>query len=430
MILSTLVVLFFALMVVGVPIAFAMAGGSLVALIMQGVPLTIAVQRMYSGADSFTLLAIPFYILAGELMSRGFLTRQLVNFTTKLFGHVPAGTGTVDVVSSMLFSGVSGSGTADMAAIGSILIPRLIQRGYPRGLAAAIECGAGALGPIIPPSLLMIIYAGLAEVSVGRMFLGGIIPGLLTGAGLILVLQVWNRRERWEPASGPRASLKEIGQATRAATLALLMPLIIIGGIVSGVFTAAEAGAVAVAYALVIGLLSRDLNLVQLRQALRSTTMMTIAVMLPVAAATLFGWVLAREQFGTYVVQYLSYLSMGNSLLAALLVIAFIILLGFPIEGLTIMIVFVPILAPLGVALGYDPIHWGVVMVLAINLAGITPPVGGGIFLCSAIARTNVQDTSRYIMPFLAVLTAVTLICLLVPGTITWVPDLIMGPAR
>jgi C4-dicarboxylate transporter DctM subunit len=276
----------------------------------------------------------------------------------------------------------------------------------------------------------MIIYAGLAEVSVARMFLGGFVPGILTGLGLILVLQVWNARAGWEPKSGSRPTLREVGSAIRASALALFAPVIIIGGIVGGVFTATEAGGAAAAYALVVSIAKREMGISAIQRALRNAATMTVMVMFPVGAATLFGWVLAREQFGTLAVSAMMSVSQGSSLLAAFVIVIFIIVLGFPIEGMTIMIVFVPILAPLGTALGYDPIHWGVVMVLAINLAGITPPVGGGIFLCSAMAKTDVQDTSRYIMPFLAVMTAVTLVSLIFPWTILWIPNLVLGVAK
>jgi C4-dicarboxylate transporter DctM subunit len=427
MILTALFGSFFLLMAIGMPIAFAMAGASVVGLLLEGVPISVVITRIFAGADSFSLLAIPLFLFAGDLMSQGFLTQQLVRFTSKLFGWCPAGTGTVDVVTSMLFAGVSGSGAADTAAVGSVMIPRMIQRGYPRGVAAGLEACAGAIGPIIPPSLFMIIYAGIAEVSVARMFMGGFIPGILIGLGLILILQLWNLRARWEPATGEFPSLREMLVAVREGFAALVAPVIIMGGIVTGVFTATESGAAAAAYALLVSVAKREMGLREIRKALMSSMTLTAACMLPVAAATLFGWILAREQFGVLALGWMTSLSQGSSILAALIIVGFILLIGMPVEPLTIMIVFVPILAPLGPAMGFDPIHWGVVMVMAINLAGITPPVGGLIFLAAAIAKADVQETSRFIVPFVLVEALVVLICLLIPQSVLLIPNLVMG---
>lgn len=430
----TLLVLFgvfFLLLAIGMPVALTMGLSGLAALLTMGnVPLVIMVQRLYSGVDSWSLLAIPLFLLAGELMTGAALTKQLVRFTAAFVRGVPAGTATVDVGASMMFSGVTGSGTADMAAVGSVLIPRLIQRGYPRGFAAALEAAAGAMGPIIPPSLFMIIYAGIAGVSVGRMFLGGVIPGVLAGVGLVLTVQVLNRRHGWEPREkfGPVGpALKEMASATLAGIPALLVPIIIVGGIVGGVFTPTESGGVAAAYALLLGLATRALTLRTAAACIRRATLTTVQMMFPVTVALLFGWILAREGFANLLTETLVSVSDGNRWMAALAVLAMLVIIGFPIEGLTILLVFTPILAPLGPKLGFDPIHWGVLLVLGINLAGITPPVGGGIFLCAGIAHATIDETVRHLWPFLLTWCLVIVLVLFVPGLVLWIPNTVLA---
>ena len=428
MILTATVVLFLVLMVIRVPIGFAMLAAGIIGLLLEGgVSLHIVVQRLYEGTNSFDLLAIPLFILAGQIMSSGSMTLRLVRWTTAIFGKVPAGTATVDIVASMVFAGVSGSGTADMAAIGSVLIPRLVQRGYPRGLAAALEACAGAIGPIIPPSLLMIIYAGLTDLSVGRLFLSGVIPGLLTGFGLIAVLQVMNLRARWEPSEGGWPSGREIWTATRAAWPTLVIPLIIVGGISSGAFTPSEAGVIAVAYAIVAGLYLHDVTPAAFWRDLRDSTMTTVTVLFPVAAAALFGWLLALTQFGVYAVHALLTLSGGNPILGAVIVILVVMVLGAAIDGLAVMVALASVLTPIGSSLGYDPVHWGLVMVLTINLAGIMPPHGVGLFLCSAMAKCSFEETCQHLLPFFLVMLGATLLSLLFPGFVMWLPNWIFS---
>ncbi len=428
MILAGSVLLFLLLMAIRVPIGFGMIAAGLAGLMAEGgIPLQIVVQRMYEGSNSFELLAIPLFVLAGHIMSTGSMTQRLVRWTTAIFGHVPAGTATVDVVASMIFAGISGSGTADMAAIGSVLIPRLVQRGYPRGVAAALEACAGAIGPIVPPSLLMIIYAGLSDLSVGRLFLSGVVPGVLTGLGLIGMLQFLNLRTRWEPGSGRWPDLREIAATTRMAWPTLMIPLIIIGGIASGAFTPSEAGAIAVTYAILVSFLLREIGWAGLWQDLRAAMATTAAVLFPVAAAGLFGWLLALTQFGTFAVHALLALSFGNRYLGAIIVIILLIILGAAIDGLAVMVALVSVLTPLGNALGFDPIHWGLIMVMTINLAGIVPPHGVGLFLCSAMAKCSMEDTCRQLPPFFLVMVAVVLFVLATPTAVLWLPRLVMG---
>ena len=429
-ILVVLFTTFFILLALGTPIVFTMGISSLVALLFAGdIPLAIMVQRLYSGVSSWSLLAIPLFLLAGELMTGAALTVQLVRVTSAFMRGVPAGTASVDVGASMMFAGVSGSGTADMAAVGSVLIPRLIQRGYPRGFAAALEAASGAIGPIIPPSLFMIIYAGIAGVSVGQMFLAGIVPGVLAGILLILTVQLQNRKHGWEPRQpfGPVGpALREMAAATFAGIPALIVPVIIVGGIVGGVFTPTESGGIAAFYALVLGLTMRSLTLRSAASCLVRATMTTVQMMLPVATAILFGWILARQGFAQILSSIVVEVGHGHGWVGAVAVLAMLIVIGFAIEGLTLLLVFTPVLAPLGPTIGFDPIHWGILMVLAINLAGITPPVGSCIYLCAGMARATIDQTIRFLLPFLVAWCVVILIVLFFPSLILWIPRTFM----
>jgi C4-dicarboxylate transporter DctM subunit len=429
--LVVLLITFIVFLTIGMPIAMAMGVSGLAALLTMGhVPLVIMVQRLYSGIDSWSLMAIPLFLLAGELMSGANLTRQLVRFTAAFVRGVPAGTATVDVGSSMLFAGVSGSGTADMAAVGSVLIPRLIQRGYPRGFAAALEASSGALGPIIPPSLFIIIYAGIAGVSVGKLFLGGIVPGVLAAIGLVITVQFLNRRHRWEPRQpfGPvLPALQEMLAATVNAIPALMVPVIIVGGIVGGVFTPTESGGIAAFYALVLGLVTRRMTIVSAFKCIHRATITTIQMMLPVTGALLFGWILAREGFAAMLTNALMNFSQGNKWVSGIAVVLMLVVIGFPIEGMTLLLVFTPVLAPIGPSLGFDPIHWGMLIVLAINLAGITPPVGGGIFLCAGIAHATVDETVRWMWPFLITWVLLIILVLFVEPAVTLIPNALLS---
>ena len=267
--LGILFVAFFVLLFIGLPIAFAMAGSAILALVMETqIPLMLVVQRIYAGGDSFPLLAIPFFIIAGEMMTASRMTDQLVALANALIGHLRSGLAAVTVMACIIFAGISGSGSADAAAIGSVMIPQLTAKGYPPGLAAAIVATAGALGPIIPPSLLMIVYAAIAEQSVGQLFMAGIVPGLLIGVGLMVVIHIWNNLRGWETGSGQRPTVRRIGAALRGALIPLGTPVIIIVGIVGGVFTATEAGVVAAVYALVTATLNRKISLRNVKAAL------------------------------------------------------------------------------------------------------------------------------------------------------------------
>ncbi|HSC70507.1 MAG TPA: TRAP transporter large permease [Candidatus Methylomirabilis sp.] len=426
--LTLLIVTFAILLASGMPIAFAMSGSALAALVfLSDFPLDVFIQKTFSAGSSFSLLAIPFFVLAGELMTVSRLTDGLVELCDALVGHVKSGMASVSVLACMIFAGISGSGVADTAAIGSVVVPQLISKGYPRGMAASLLATAGALGPIIPPSILMIIYGSIAELSIGRLFLAGAMPGVLMGLGFMAVAYVWNTKRGWESGSGKRFSLQRVRTTFRGALLALVTPIIIIGGIVSGAFTATEAGVVAAAYALVAALATRRLAMANIRAALIRSGLIATLPLFIIATAAIFGWILAVQHFPEMVQSFLLSASLGSRHLAAALILSFLVALGFFVEVISIMIIFTPILAPMAGPLGFDPIHWGLMMVLAINMGGVTPPVASQLYVAGSIAGCGLDEMSRYVLPFVGVMYVVLILCLFVPGVAMFLPRLVFG---
>lgn len=424
--LTLLIVSFAVLLAFGMPIAFSMSGSALAALIFRSdFPLDVFIQKTFTAGSSFSLLAIPFFVLAGELMTTSRMTDGLVALCDALVGHVKSGMASVSILACMIFAGISGSGVADTAAIGTVMVPQLIAKGYPRGMAASLLATAGALGPIIPPSILMIIYGSIAELSVGRLFLAGAVPGLLMGLGFMAVAYVWNTKRGWEAGSGQPFRLRRVGTTFRGAIPALITPVVIIGGIVSGVFTATEAGVVAAVYALGVALVTGRIGLREVRAVLLRSSLICTLPLFIVSTAAIFGWILAVQHFPQMVQSFLLSVSLGNRFLAAVLILSFLVALGFFVEVISIMIIFTPIFAPLGPALGFDPIHWGLMQVVAINMGGVTPPVASQLYVAGSIAGCGLDEMSRYVFPFVAVMYAVLILVLFVPDVAMFLPRVV-----
>jgi len=416
---------FLVLMVMGIPIFFAMAMSSLIALLFQGeLSLMIIPQRMFAMIDSFSLLAIPFFVLAGVFMETGGISARLVSFAGALVGHFRAGLCHVTVVSAMIFAGVSGSATADTSAIGAIVIPAMIKAGYKKGFVAALLASAGAIGPIIPPSLIMIVYGSMTGVSIAAMFLGGFIPGVIIGLGLMIVCYLW--RSQTLMARDRRATLREAARRFVDAFWALISPVIILGGIVFGVFTPTEAGVVAAVYALLVGLFIygeirvKDIPDMLVRGAITATIVMSI-----IAAAGVFGWLLASEQMPAIVAQWMNGVT-DSPALKMLLIQLFLLVLGCFVEGLAAAIILIPVLHPLALQMGLDPVHFAVVVCINIIVGGVTPPVGVLLYVSSSIAKTTLEDTSRYVLPFLVVLVGVIVATAYIPSLVTFLLRLVL----
>jgi C4-dicarboxylate transporter DctM subunit len=357
-------------------------------------------------------------------METGGISARLVSFAGALVGHFRAGLCHVTVVSAMIFAGVSGSATADTSAIGSIVIPSMIRTGYKKGFVSALLASAGAIGPIIPPSLIMIVYGSMTGVSIAAMFLGGFIPGVIIGVGLMTVCYLW--RSQTLMACEPRATLRETARRLVDAFWALISPVIILGGIVLGVFTPTEAGVVAAVYALIVGLFVygeirvKDIPEMLLKGALTATIVMSI-----IAAAGVFGWLLASEQMPALVARWMSGVT-ESPIVKMLLIQLFLLVLGCFVEGLAAAIILIPVLHPLALQMGLDPVHFAVVVCINIIVGGVTPPVGVLLYVSASIAKTTLEDASRYVLPFLAVLVGIVFATAYIPSLVTFLPRLIL----
>jgi tripartite ATP-independent transporter DctM subunit len=430
-VLTLLFVVMLILMLLGMDIAFSMGMAGLVYLVVTAlgpfpIPLAVLPQKLVNGVDSFPLLAVPLFMLAGELMNRGGITRRLVRFATSMVGHVRGGLAQVVVVVNMIMAGMSGSAIADAAATGAVLIPSMVRTGYRARFAAAAAVGAASsCGPIIPPSIPFVIIGAIAEVSVGRLFLGGAIPGLFMGFSMMGLVYAIARREDFPRE--PRESWRRLAVSARDAFLALLMPIIVIGGILTGATTPTEAAVVAVWYAFMLGAgVYRELKLKDIPGVLVDMGTSSGAVMITVAAATVFGWLATAERMGPRLIEAMTAVS-ANPLVLLLLVNVILLIMGCLMEPIPIMVLLAPILFPVMTKLGVDPVHFGVVFTLNITIGMLTPPVGLTLFLMSAIAKVPVMAIARSCAPFIVLLMGVLLVITYVPGLVLWLPNLVMG---
>lgn len=414
------------LMFVGMPVALAMGISALMVVVLRGevAPMVLA-QRMFVGVDSLPLLAIPFFILAGELMERGGISLRLIRFAAALIGHVKGGLGMVTIVASMIFAGISGSAAADTSAIGSIMMPAMIKRGYKRGFVVTLQASAGTIGPIIPPSILMIVYGSMTNLSIGQLFLAGVVPGVLVGLSLMALTYYYAVKDGYEGEA--RVGIKETASAFWNALPALALPFAIIGGILGGIFTATEAGVSAVVYALIVGFfVYRDLKPRELPQILARAAMTSMGLMFIVANAAMFGWVLAREEFPRLTVGLLTSLTTDPNVII-LLIIAFLALVGCFIETMAAMIILVPVLFATGAAYHFDPVHFAMVIVVMLLIGTITPPVGILLYLTCSMTRTPIAEAMKYVIPFAGAMLAVVILIAYVPELTLFIPRLFFG---
>jgi len=419
-----LAVVFIFTMALGIPVAFCLALTSLVVLLVIGdVPLHLIPQRMFTGMDSFPLMAVPFFILAGDLMNAAGITDRIVRFATVLVGHIRGGLAHVNIVASMFFAGISGSAVADTAAMGSIIIPAMEKDGYDKTFSAAVTAASSVIGPIIPPSIPVVIFALVGSVSVGGLFLAGILPGVLIGLGLMGVSYFLAKKHNYGTKK-PLASLKEMVQATIGAIIPLLMPIIILGGILSGVFTPTEAASVAVAYAILVGFfVLRTLKVRDLPQIFFGSMVTTSTILLVMATANIFTWILGTEQIPQALAAAITSLT-TNPLVLLLLINILLLMVGCFLEGLAAIIIMVPILLPLATQAGIDPIHFGIVVVMTNVIGLITPPLGLCLFVVCSVAKVDLMRLIKVITPFLLVELVALLIVTYMPAIALWIPRL------
>ena len=421
----TLFLLMLVLFAIAMPVAWSMAIASGIYMLLgPKIPLQGLVQRMIGGIDTFPLLAIPFFILAGNLMNTGGITERLVRFSRALVGHIRGGLAHVVVVTNMIMAGMSGSGIADAAGSGAVLIPAMKRAGYGVPFSAAVVGAAGTIGPIIPPSIPFVIYGSLANTSIGRLLLAGAVPGVLMGILLMIFVYFIARRRNYP--SEVKALRSELARATLHAIPPMGMPIIILGGIIAGVMTPTEAACAGAAYAFVLGVfVYRELKFRDLPKVITESVAGTAAVAIIISAAQPMGWILTYEQAPLKV---LALFQDANFSKAALLLIINVIMLilGCFLEGLAVMVMAVPVLMPLLRQAGIDPLHFGVLFVLNIMIGTITPPVGTIMYVVCALGKISIAEFSREVWPFILALVACLFIVTYVPILSTWLPDLLM----
>lgn len=427
MIIIALVIVFLVLLMLRCPLGTAMLASSAAALLLSsGDSFSIIPARITSGLDSFPLLAIPLFILAGGLMNVGGISTRIFRFASALMGHVTGGLGHVNVLASIIFSGMSGSAVADAAGLGQIEIKSMVDRGYDPASSAAVTSASCVIGPIIPPSIIMIIYAVLAEESVGHLFMAGAIPGLIMGILLMFFIYIGCKIGHYDFPSQPRAGWSEIIVSFRKAVLPMLAPVIILGGILLGVTTPTEAGVVAVLYALTLGLAYREFKLRDIPQILMDAIMANGNIMFVIASAYIFSWIITSNDLGGMLSEIL--LDFTSKKWVALLFINIIALgLGLFVEGIAILIILVPVLVPIAETFGIDLVHLGVVLAINVMIGLNTPPVGMSLYAVAGIAQVPMIDVFRKVIFLLIpLLLGLALITYIEPLTM-WLPSVTLG---
>ncbi|MGY9021568.1 MAG: TRAP transporter large permease [Rhodobacterales bacterium] len=417
--------LFLIFLVIGLPVFFGLlaAPGLLLWLNGQERDIALLYRNVYNGIDSFPLMAIPFFMLAGELMNRGGITSRLVEFAQAMMGHLRGGLAHVNILSSMLFAGLSGSAVADTSALGSMLIPAMEKQGYTRKFAAAITAASSVIGPIIPPSGIMIIYAYVMGESVAALFLAGIVPGVMVGLGLMMTVKVMADRYDF-PIASAKYTWNERGQASLKAFFPLLTPIIILGGILGGIFTPTEAAAVAVGYATFIGLfVLRSLSLHDLPGVLTKAAMTSSVVLLLVGAAMAFKTVVSLSHAPEILAVYIVSLS-NNPLVLLFLINILLFVVGMFLDAGPAIIILGPILGPIFISLGVDPIHFAIIMSVNLTVGLATPPMGLVLFVASSVSGERVEAIARAIIPFLLVEIFVIFLITYIPAISMTIPRL------
>ncbi|MDY4010279.1 MAG: TRAP transporter large permease [Fusobacterium gastrosuis] len=419
-----MIILFlFIIFLLGFPIAFSLGIVSLLQVINDGYPAIIVVQRMFTGADSIALTAIPLFILSGNLMYKGGMSKRIVDFADTLLGHLPSGLAMVSILACMFFAAITGSAIAATAAIGGILIPLMVEKGYDKEFCAPLLACGGSIGPIIPPSIPLLVYGTMANVSVGKLFIGGILPGILMGMGLIIYSYIIGKKRNYI-GKEKRSTLKEILKKGLKASLSLLMPLIIIGGIMSGIFTPTESAAIAVIYSIVIGMfIYKELKLGDMWEIMVDSAKATGQVLVVVAFASLFTWVITVNNIPQIVSTFL--LNIVNSKFSLLLIINIILLIaGTFIDTTSAVVIFTPLFLPLIKIFGVDFIHFGLIMALNLTIGMCTPPLGVCLFVSGSIAKISLKQQFKDLLPMIFVLLIVLMLITYIPSLSLLLPSI------
>ena len=423
---GALIALFFVvllvLMLAGIPIAYALGIASAGYMVMTHTSLVMVAQRMVNGANSFTMLAIPFFFMAGELMNISGVTDKIIKMAKALVGHFKGGLAQVNIVASVFFAGVSGSATADTAALGATLIPKMVEEGYDLDFSAAITVASSCVGPIIPPSITLVLFGILSGTDVGKLLIAGIVPGIVIALTQMVYTHFYAKKMNYP--SYPKATPKEMGKAATSGFTALMMPIIIIGGTLSGVFTPTEAAAVAVLYGIIVGFfLYRNIKAPQFYQSLKKVGVQSMNNMFILAAAACFSWVLTMTKAADVLVNLMLGIS-TNKYIVLLMILALLMFIGFFMQASQALVVLTPMLMPVIRAIGVDPIHFGIIMVVTLTFGGCTPPVGSMLFVVNSITKMGFARLSKAMLPLYIPLIIAILLITFIPQLSLFLPGL------
>jgi tripartite ATP-independent transporter DctM subunit len=420
-------VIFLVLVFLRMPVSISMGVACLVALLLGDYPISLIPRYMSGGVESFPLMAVPFFIFAGNLMNSSGITTRIFRFASQAVGHFPGGLAQVNVVASMIFAGISGAALADAAGLGTIEIKAMNEHGYRRPFSAAVTLASSCIGPIIPPSIVMIIYAMIAQVSVARLFLAGVVPGVFIGVVLMSMIYYLAVTGKEKCPVLPRPGLKSLLIAFKDGFFALIAPLIILWGMVSGFVTPTEAGVIAVFYSILLGLFYRELTWDNFNVALRMSVVSTCIVMYIIATATVMGWVLTAERVTHMIGAMLGNIT-TNRYLSLFLINLFLLVVGCILETLPALLITTPILLPVVVNLGIDPVHFGVILCFNLIVGIITPPMGIGLYVMVAVSRLRVEELVKASLPFLLPLLFALAVITFIPQLSLWLPNFLLGP--
>ncbi len=417
---------FFLLMALGMPIGLAVGIASLIVLMMDGLPLQMVPQMMFTGNNSFALVAVPFFILAGDILAKGGISERIVAFAEASLGRIKGGLSIVSIVASMFIAAISGSGAATTAAVGSALLPDLKEKGYDLDFSSALIAASGTIGVVIPPSVPMVLYAVIAGESVAKLFMGGFVPGFLMGLGLIVFALAVAKRRNYP--SSPEVSKEERSRRFKASTWGLMTPVIILGGIFSGFFTPSEAAAIAVVYSLFVAFfIYRSMTWDKFYKLVVGAGVTSSLIMFIIATSQLFGWGLAFYEVPEAVAGALLGFAGGSKAMVYFTIVVVVLLAGMVMETSSALIILTPIFLPTVIQLGGDLIHFGVILAVGLAIGMATPPVAINIYVASAVTGLPVERISRPILPMVAILVAVLFIATYVPRLVLFLPGLIWG---
>ena len=427
MITTTLLFVLVSLIALRVPVSISIGISTVIALIIGDFPLSVIPRMMIDGLDTFTLLAVPFFVLAGNIMNAGGVTERIFAFAKALFSPIRGGLAQVNVAASMIFAGMSGAALADLAGLGTVEMRAMRKGGYPLNVAAAVTLASCTIGPIIPPSIVLIVYGLATDTSIGRLFLGGIIPGFTIGLITMVWISLWVRFKKTSWGQPEPFVVSDVWLSFKGGAIALFSPVLIIGALVLGVSTPTEVGVIAATYALFVGIIYRDLTWKKLLKCIVESMQTTAIIMYIVAVSIVMGWIITMERLPHEAAKAIS-LYIENPLLALFIINVFLILVGMFLETLPAILILSPILLPILAPFGIDQVHFGVIICFNLIIGIITPPMGIGLFVAARVANTSPELVLKATMPFLIPLLFGLAVVTAFPTLTLWLPDLVFGP--